>query len=234
MSSFFKPQYIGAIKKEGNVSVKYKDITTKKIKTIKLNFCNSMQISNPIFANLASTLFQSGYYRANLLDDILFIQYNICADFPDMPMKEFTSRIGQLPKPKKVIVDLRHNTGGDSSVITPLIEMLKNLTQNEKIPLFVFIGNSTFSSGMIAVAELKAIGATTIGEEMGWNGKFGEVKKIDLTEGFSLFCSTKDFSKKLIEIHPDIVMTQDLKDLNAGIDSLVEAVKKLNLQKDVN
>lgn len=112
--------------------------------------------------------------------------------------------------------------------------MLKNLTQNEKIPLFVFIGNSTFSSGIMAVAELKDIGATTIREEMGWNGKFGEVKKIDLTEDFSLFCSTKDFSKKLIEIHPDIVMTQDLKDLNAEIDSLVEAVKKLNLQKDVN
>ena len=224
---FSNLKYVGAIKKGNVASIKIKDITTGKTKTMKVAFSENMQINNPIFANLAPTLFQSGYYRANFLDDILFIQYNVCADFHDMPMKEFASRIKQLPEVKKIIVDLRHNTGGDSEVITPLVEVLKDTTKNKGTPLFALIGNGTFSSGVMAAIDLKEIGATLIGEEMGWNGKFGEVKEIQLSDGYTLFCSTKDFSQNVKEIHPDIIMTQDLKDLGAGLDTLIEAIRKI-------
>lgn len=224
---FSSLKYIGAIKKGNVASIKIKDITTGKTKTMKVAFSENMQINNPVFANLAPTLFQSGYYRANILKDMLFIQYNVCADFPDMPMKEFASRIKQLPEVKKIIVDLRHNTGGDSEVITPLVEVLKDITKNKGTSLFALIGNGTFSSGVMAAIDLKEIGATLIGEEMGWNGKFGEVKEIQLSDGYTLFCSTKDFSQNIKEIHPDIIMTQDLKDLGAGLDTLIEAIRKI-------
>ena len=224
---FSSLKYIGAIKKGNVASIKIKDITTGKTKTMKVAFSENMQINNPVFANLAPTLFQSGYYRANILKDMLFIQYNVCADFPDMPMNEFASRIKQLPEVKKIIVDLRHNTGGDSEVITPLVEVLKDTTKNKGTPLFALIGNGTFSSGVMAAIDLKEIGATLIGEEMGWNGKFGEAKEIQLSDGYTLFCSTKDFSQNVKEIHPDIIMTQDLKDLGAGLDTLIEAIRKI-------
>ena len=224
---FSNLKYVGAIKKGNVVGIKIKDITTGKTKTIKVAFSENMQINNPVFANLAPTLFQSGYYRANILKDMLFIQYNVCADFPDMPMKEFASRIKQLPEVKKIIVDLRHNSGGNSEVIIPLLEVLKDTTKNKGTPLFALIGNGTFSSGVMAAIDLKEIGATLIGEEMGWNGKFGEVKEIQLSDGYTLFCSTKDFSQNVKEIHPDIIMTQDLKDLNAGLDTLIEAIRKI-------
>lgn len=226
---FSNLKYVGAIKKGNVVGIKIKDITTGKTKTLKVAFSENMQINNPVFANLAPTLFQSGYYRANFLDDILFIQYNVCADFPDMPMKEFASRIKQLPEAKKIIVDLRNNTGGDSTVITPLLEVLRDITKDRKIPLFSFVGNRTFSSGVMAAIDLKEIGAILMGEEMGWNGKFGEVKEIQLSDGYTLFCSTRDFSESLqdVNLHPDIIMKQNIKDLEAGLDTLVEAIRKI-------
>lgn len=224
---FSSLKYIGAIKKGNFASIKIKDITTGKTKTIKVAFSENMQINNPVFANFAQTLFQSGYYRANILKDMLFIQYNVCADFPDMPMNEFASRIKQLPEVKKIIVDLRHNTGGNSGVITPLVEVLKDVTKNKGTLLFALIGSGTFSSGVMVALDLKEIGATLIGEEMGWNGKFGEVKEIQLSDGYTLFCSTKDFSQNVKETHPDIIMTQDLKDLEAGLDTLIEAIRKM-------
>jgi len=231
---FSRLKHIGTIRKDDFANLKIRDITTGKTKTLKVAFSENMQIDKPVFANLSPTLFQSGYYRANFLDDILFIQYNVCADFPDMPMKEFATRIEQLPKAKKIIVDLRNNTGGDSTVITPLLEVLHDITKDRKIPLFTFVGNRTFSSGVMAALDLKEIGAILMGEEMGWNGKFGEVQEIELGDDYILFCSTKDFSESLqdVNLHPDIIMTQDPKDLNAGLDTLIETVRKMELQKD--
>lgn len=224
---FSSLKHIGVIKKGNVANIKIKNIATGKTKTMKVAFSENMQIKNPVFANLSPTLFQSGYYRANILKDILFIQYNVCADSPDMPMKEFASRIKQLPEAKKIVVDLRHNTGGDSEVIAPLVEVLKHFIKDKEIPLFALVGNGTFSSGVMVAVKLKEIGATLIGEEMGWNGKFGEVKETQLSDGITLFCSTKDFSQNVKEIHPDIKMTQDLKDLEAGLDTLIEAIRKI-------
>lgn len=221
---FSRLKYIGAIKKGESASIKIKDIATGKTQTIKVNFSSNMQINNPHFANLSPTLFQSGYYRANILEDILFIQYNVCQNFPEMPMKEFAFRVSQLPKSKKIIVDLRHNTGGDSTVIEPLLEVLKDFIKDGS-SVFTLVGNGTFSSGVMSAHSLKEIGAIVVGEQMGWNGKFGEVKEIELPDAFTLFCSTKDFSQNIQD--PDIMMMQDTKDLNAGLDTLVEAIKKL-------
>ncbi|MGP1438706.1 MAG: hypothetical protein ACTTKH_06500 [Treponema sp.] len=229
---FSRLKYIGGIKKDETAKIKYKDISTGKTKTMNVDFSKDMQINNPVFANLSQTLFQSGYYYANIFQDILFIQYNVCADSPDMPMKDFAFRIGQLPKPKKIIVDLRHNTGGDSRVIGPLLEVLNKISPNNEIPIFAFVGNGTFSSGVMAAYDLKTIGALLIGEEMGWNGKFGEVKEIQLNDDYVLFCSTKDFSEYLKDMHPDLIMLQDLKSLNAGVDSLVEAIKNLSIEQE--
>ena len=196
---------------------------------MKVDFLPFASLNNPVFATLSATLFQKGYYSANLLEDMLFIQYNICFDHPDMPMKNFAQRIKEVRGIKKIIVDLRHNSGGNSNVIAPLLSVLKDLKEKENIKLFVLIGNNTFSSGVMAAADLKKIGAMLIGEDVGWNGMFGEVKEIQLSDGYTLFCSTRDFSESLqdVNLHPDIIMKQNIKDLEAGLDTLVEAIRKI-------
>lgn len=160
---------------------------------------------------------------------MLFIQYNICFDHPDMPMKNFAQRIKEVSGIKKIIVDLRHNSGGNSNVIAPLLSVLKDLKEKENIKLFVLIGNNTFSSGVMAATDLKEIGAMLIGEDVGWNGMFGEVKEIQLNTEYTLFCSIKAFLRiqELTTLHPDIVIVQDLKDLSNGLDTCIEYINKL-------
>lgn len=226
---FSNLKYINVAKKDKKITIKYKDIPSGKIKTMKVDFLPFAPLNNPVFATLSATLFQKGYYSANLLEDMLFIQYNICFDHPDMPMKNFAQRIKEVSGIKKIIVDLRHNSGGNSNVISPLFSVLKDLKEKENIKLFVLIGNNTFSSGVMAAADLKKIGAMLIGEDVGWNGMFGEVKEIQLNTEYTLFCSIKTFLRiqELTTLHPDIVIVQDLKDLSNGLDTCIEYIKKL-------
>ena len=222
-------QYLKIVNNDATeVTVKYKDIKNGKIETISVKFSPTAQIESPIFANLAPTLFQVGYYRAFALQDVLFIQYNVCADAPDLPMKDFALQIGNVTSNfKKIIIDLRHNAGGNSKVISSLIEVLKNLNEHK---LFAIVGGGTFSSGVMATTALKEIGATIIGEEVGWNGKFGEVKSFPLKDSeLTLLCSTKDFSsiESLTTLRPDILMSEDLNDLASGLDTIVDYITNL-------
>lgn len=230
-------------------TVKYKDIKSGKIKTAIIPFSQNFQINEPKFAPLAPSLFQVGYYRALALQDVLFIQYNVCSDAPEMPMKDFALQIGNVASNfKKIIIDLRHNAGGNSEVILPLIEVLKNISEKK---LFAIVGGGTFSSGVMAASALKEIGAIIIGENVGWDGKFGEVKSFHISgvksafgslpsgdsypddsfnkSSFTLSISTKDFSsiKSLSSLHPDILMSQDLRDLANGQDTIVEYIKNV-------
>ena len=222
-------RYIKVLKEDKNFSIKYRNAQDGSVKTLNLALSESPQLKAPVFANLSPTLFQSGYYRALNLQDILFIQYNICENNPDMPMSDFALRIEQIATSfKKIVVDLRHNAGGNSEVIKPLLNILNHL-KNEGIPLFVIVGPGTFSSGVMVANDLKEIGATIIGEEVGWNGKFGEVKSFELSGNtYTLFCSTKDFSeiKGLTSLQPDVMIDIDAKNLQHAIDDAVEYIKK--------
>lgn len=100
---------------------------------------------------LADTLLQHGTYRATLAEaGTLFIQYNECTNDENMPMKDFAAALeAQLTSaPEKIIVDLRHNGGGDSSVIQPLIQLLQKYEEQGK-PAFCADWCGTFSSAVM-------------------------------------------------------------------------------------
>ncbi|MEL3912038.1 hypothetical protein [Treponema pedis] len=225
-------KFTKVIKSSEKIDITVKDVLTGEIKTFKIGFLKSgQQITNPVFARFAPTLFQSGYYRADFIrDEILFIQYNICSDYSELPMSKFVSILKNKLKekaPKKIIIDLRHNQGGDSTVIKPLIEMLKLFLKNGSA-VFCLIGGETFSSGVMAAEDLKNIGAVLIGEKCGWNGRFGEVKELSLSDNLTLLYSVKDFSAYFKNgiVQPDKVVLPDLKDLANGIDTCIEYIKQ--------
>jgi len=98
-----------------------------------------------------------------VLDDqnILFAQYNGVTSRTQSgeAISQFANRIGQIADQHdgiKIVVDMRHNGGGDNTTYGPL---LNQLTQNEKInqegKLFVIIGRNTFSAAVNFVAELE-------------------------------------------------------------------------------
>ena len=109
-------------------------------------------------------------------------------------------------KPSKVTVDLRNNLGGDSTLIRPLIDYLKNHEElNNSQRLKVVIGRETFSSALLNAYEFKNLtNAKIVGEPSGGKPNcYGEILKIKLpNSGFEITYSTRYY--KLIE--DDLVM----------------------------
>lgn len=67
---------------------------------------------------------------------------------------------------KKLVIDLSRNTGGNPSQGTRMFEKIAELTKsNNDLKVYVIVGRSTFSAGIIHALELKRLfNATIIGE----------------------------------------------------------------------
>lgn len=97
-------------------------------------------------------------YTYEIKDGVLIIVYNACKDVN--AMKIFVEKLNAILKTSpitKFVVDLRGNIGGDSQVIKPLIEFLKD---KEVVTL---IDEYVFSSGRMACIDLFKIGSYFIG-----------------------------------------------------------------------
>lgn len=186
---------------------------------------------------------QENYWYVWTEPDVLYVQYNRCQNAPADPMSSFARRvlddIDRRP-PRAVIIDVRGNGGGDSSVIDPLLSGLRSrpaLAQSGR--LFAFIGNSTFSSALMNAISLKREnGAILVGEPTGGkpNG-YGEVRSFALpNSSLSVSYSVKFFRSwpegDPESLFPDITAAVSSADYLTGRDPAMEAVAvRLGLPK---
>lgn len=98
----------------------------------------------------------------NVIDDMLVFKYPSCKENykPDINKIEEIIIGSDI---KKFILDLRGNSGGNSSIIEPLIKYLSN----KGLDLFTIVDRGVFSSGRFAVIDMKRIGSKIVGEEIG-------------------------------------------------------------------
>ncbi len=135
----------------------------------------------------------------------VFLKYNQCRDPDDF--RALSDSAGKLVDAgaSRLVVDLRHNSGGNSEVTRPLIQMIRDRPAlNRKNALFVVIGRGTFSSGMAAAHELRTqTEATIVGEPIGERpNTFGEMRQFTLpNSGLVVTYSTKFF--RLVDGEPD-------------------------------
>ncbi|OON90272.1 MAG: hypothetical protein ATN32_00555 [Candidatus Epulonipiscium fishelsonii] len=218
------------------LTLKSKDGKISKMETAaysseQINQMNIVQYQPKIYA--PTQLKKNYYYWANpLRNQTFFIQYNICRENPQFPMDEFAKTIKQELKKnkyKKIIIDLRYNTGGNSEVISPLLKMLKDQQNIQKFKVYTLIGSSTFSSAVLNTWDTKTIlNSTLVGTPTGGNiNHFGEVRSVQLTSlPLVMNYSTKYFNivpnYTKGAIYPDVKVNQLLEDYNNGIDSPVE------------
>src|SRR5258708_15799108 len=96
------------------------------------------------------------YYWYEYLPDskTLYFNYSRCREMKQQPFREFNQKIFEFIDAHAVdrwVVDLRGNGGGDSEVIEPFVkEVVKRQSINQDGHLFVLIGRSTYSSGVMA------------------------------------------------------------------------------------
>ncbi len=188
-------------------------------------------------------------YKHIIEHNALYIKYRSCREYKDYSMENFADDIDKiiLKGIDKVIVDIRHNQGGNSEIIKPLIARLKEFSkQNGKI--IGLIDSGTFSSGTFALVDLRNIGATIIGSETGGakGARFGNVETGTLPNSKTKFrCSTKkfrsieddqgylaivqsgDFETKpnfpMDSFSPDIKVENKIENLREGRDIVLEA-----------
>lgn len=104
----------------------------------------------------------------------IYFKYNVCAEMSLAPAARFRADLAaalQSNPVERVIIDLRNNTGGDSSVLGRLLPPIP--TGMKRIAI---TGRQTYSSGLMAAIDLSRAGWTLVGEPTG--GKpthFGQV-----------------------------------------------------------
>ncbi len=120
-------------------------------------------------------------------NEALLFNYNSCKDMPDNPFTVFADDMLNFVyknSVEKIIVDLRRNTGGNSTVLQPFIKGLKKYIEvKPDTKVYILVGRKTFSSGMFAIYDIMDTvpNAISIGEPTGGGiDRFGEQKIFNL------------------------------------------------------
>lgn len=137
------------------------------------------------------------WYESDSLHNTMYFDYARCAEDGQLTFKSFnTSLFAEIArhKPGRLIVDLRFNDGGNSSVMQPFLESIKGNYLNTKGSLYVLVGRNTFSSALMnAIDFARNTNAIMVGEPTGANiNHFGEVKSFQLPSSkITVYYSTK-------------------------------------------
>jgi hypothetical protein len=136
---------------------------------------------------------------------------------------------------ERLVIDLRSNGGGDSSVFEPLIQgLIRNENINQKGRLFGVIGRATYSAGMIEAAWLQQqTNAIMIGEPTGakpnqYNEVVHDDKRIILPNSKLEVAYTVAY-RKLVKgdppaLMPDVRVNLSSLDYIAGRDPVLEKI----------
>ena len=112
------------------------------------------------------------YWFKKLPKQLLYVQFNDVVDKESQSLKQFSEQIQQLLIEGEVadmVLDLRHNSGGDGSLNAPMVAttvLFKALRPKGK--LFILIGRNTFSAAhnlVMSITELTD--AVLVGEPSG-------------------------------------------------------------------
>jgi hypothetical protein len=162
----------------------------------------------------------------------LYLQYNRCQDGSE-PFAAFADRLFRLLDgggAERLIVDVRHNGGGNSEVDNPLIEGLQaRAAWRTRGRVLCLMGGATFSSAMFTANDLQRVGAVLVGSPTGGKpNAYGNVQTLTLPNSLlRVSYSTRYF--RLIEgsdppsLMPGVVVEPTIADLRAGRDPVLEA-----------
>lgn len=231
--------HLGVIDDMKNIVFTTKNLEGKEIK-FHVNTCSwdnlinkeTFSVYKPPHTNPISNKIYD-FFRIG--EEVLFIRYNSAREDSNYPLSKFTKDLEKELNDKiykKVIVDLRNNTGGDYTLFPPTIQKIKELKEKQNFKLYTLISDDTFSSGVIHAAQLQhdagamLVGTPTSGNIYGYGDTDDAVK---LPNSYlEVIYSTK--YKQLIEgykadaLYPDIYIKRTIQDYISGIDKDVEII----------
>jgi hypothetical protein len=168
----------------------------------------------------------------------LYVQLNLIGNTPEETFAAFTKRLwdyydGNAAGIDKLIIDLRHNTGGNGFLLRPFVhELIKHDAINQPGRLYALVGNSTFSAAvsllaqMIEHTEVTVVGEPTAGP-LNW---CSDTQALSLpNSGMILIVSTLCWQKghpsdTRGHAPPDFAILTSGADFLAGRDPVLDAV----------
>ncbi|NTV91366.1 MAG: peptidase S41 [Clostridiales bacterium] len=165
----------------------------------------------------------------------LYINYNCCKDMQDMTVEMFCNELACIikqEKVQKVVIDIRNNLGGDSTLFEPFIEEIAKCEKlNKAGGIFVVLGRDTFSSALLNAYSLKnRTAAIFVGE--GTGGKpncYGEVKYFRLNNSKLAIRYSTEYYKlinddRLVSFFPEKVFEVTFSDYRNNVDPCMEYI----------
>ncbi len=128
--------------------------------------------SLPAFRKLAA---QDYWFEVLPESKAIYIQYNRCRENALLSIRGFAEEIiaaAREARPERWVIDVRENTGGSSIHFQRLLQFLGEAVAAGLVPppargAVGIIGKRTFSSGVLAVRDMQALGFTLVGETTG-------------------------------------------------------------------
>ena len=156
----------------------YSELKRKVIKNLDV-----AEDSLPLYRRNKDKNYWSSFIEAR---NTLYFNYNSCRDMPNISVERFCVDLMQYINQndvKKLVIDLRNNLGGNSTLLEPFIRELRECKKlNREGGIFVILGRETFSSALLNAYSLKnKTKAIFVGEATGGKPNcYGEVQYFDL------------------------------------------------------
>ena len=199
-----------------------KDIRTLEIESLplmesrkKLKLLNNNVVDNVNLALYRRYSDKNYWFQYLDISKTLFFKYNVCRNMLPKDVFTFCSELIEFIKHhdvEKLVIDLRNNFGGNSSLLDPFIEAIKHCNKvNKKGSIFVIIGRETFSSALLNALSLKTnTSAIFIGEPTGGKPNcYGEVQRFTLKNSKLIVCYSTEYYKTIeddaiLSLMPDV------------------------------
>ncbi|MBK9732503.1 MAG: hypothetical protein IPO83_14715 [Chitinophagaceae bacterium] len=211
------------------------DTITAIVPSIPVNKVTTLVKAEPLNHILPYMRDDFYWYQYDTTHNTMYFDYAKCSEDDKLSFNDFNTNIFreiELRKPSKLVVDLRFNGGGNSSVLHPFLKNIKGNYLNTKGKLYVLVGRKTFSSALMnAVDFVKNTNAIIVGEPTGANiNHFGEVKSFQLPDSkITVYYSTKFWNNwpgHNGPLVPDIAVSHSYFDFLNGKDEAMEYILK--------
>lgn len=233
-------KYIGIIKDTDTIPITLRN-SNGTVKFVKINTVMSDDeetFKSGSWISAPKTQDSNEIYRFFPIDDsTLFIQCNKCFEDKNNPLENFHKELIKeisTGKYKKVIFDLRYNTGGNYPSFQYLTDIPIQLKDKYNYELYALIGTTTFSSGVIQAVQLKEGGAILAGSPTGGNvnfyanNKMFELPNSHIKGYYSTAYMDISPDYKGDCLIPDIYVERTIQDILKGIDSDIYTIMNNN------
>jgi hypothetical protein len=195
---------------------------------------NKIKLEEASNEEMKARLKEFSPYSYKFMDDILYIKYSACRDDENISFLDFVNKIKtdiEALNTHKYILDLRGNKGGNSEILNPF----QDLVREKKLEGILLIDSRVFSSGRFAVAKFKKefntllVGMPTGGAASSY-GYNNNDNVEDKSFSYSIrYWDFKDIFNDSGSIKPDIYVDNSINDLENNYDRMIsESIKLLN------